>query len=112
MSYHRNKKQIEEYNKKWIIVVSIVFLAMAGLKSLGSSIENSRFADCYQYPYRQISGYVECKKHEQPVIWVDMTELQKERKRLFELAQEGDKRAKKKLNKLNYEEENRKRNRK
>lgn len=112
MSYHKNKKKIKEYNQKWITIIGVVFSAMVGLKVLGQAIENDRFKDCYQYPYRQISGYLECKKHNKPVIWVDMTELQKERNRLFELARQGNKRAKKKLNKLNYDEENRKQNRK
>lgn len=113
MSYHKSKEKIKEFNKKWITIIGIVFIAMVGLKLLGKTIEDNRYSSCYQYPYRQISGYLECKKHSQArlVIWVKATELQKERKRLFTLVQQGSGKAKKKLNKLNYDEENRKHDR-
>lgn len=112
MSYHKNEKKIKAYNKKWITIIGITFFTMVGLKVLGKAVEDGWYEDCHQYPYRQISGYLECKKHEEPTVWVTMTELQKERMKLFQKAQAGNKKATKKLNKLNYDEENRKQNRK
>jgi hypothetical protein len=104
---YKTQKQ-KNFNRQWLGLIVFTFTALCILKSISTHIEDTRAEACRYLPYTEINFTLYCVTSQNPVIKEKMTDIEEERKKLFELAQSGNKHAKAKLNKLNYDEQLRK----
>ena len=92
------------------------------LKAVGVALHENKLEACDYYPYRVVNTRINGQPSElllclttktiREVHWTPMKDLAKKKQKLFELAEAGDAKARRELNKLNYDESNRKLNRK